>query len=807
MPLLAAVSLLSLAAIAYEILLTRLFSIALWHHFAYMIISLALLGYGASGTFLVFAKHRLLSRFHTSFAALAVSFGVAAIGCYALVRHLPFNPLEIIWDWRQQVHLAAIYLLLAVPFFAAASAIALVLAAWPARIGAVYRADLMGAGLGALGIVAALFVLPPEDCLRIIAAFAFGAAALALYSVGRRPAAFAILLLAVPAALAWPQTSLTPMPSPYKTLSLALNVPGARIVAERTSPLGRLTVVESPHVPLRDAPGLSLASTLMPPEQLGIFTDGEGMTAVTRFGGDFAAVAYLDELTTALPYHLLDRPATLVLGAGGGAQVLQALFHRAPRIDAVELNAQLVDFVRRDFDDFAGHIYAHPAVSVHVAEARSFVEASDARWDLIQVALLDSFASSAAGVQALSESPIYTVEAFQTYLRHLAPGGMLAVTRWLGSPPRDTLKLLATAISALEANGLGSAGERMVLLHNWNTATLLVRNDAFSRDEIALIRRFAAERQFDLAWFPGIRREDTNRYHRMAKPTLFDATAALLGPARSAFVDDYRFDIRPATDDRPFFFQFFRWALLPELATIQSRAGLVYLDSGYLVLALALPQAVAAAAVLILLPLAWLRRAERATRAPGRIRVALYFLAIGLAFLFIEIAFIARFSLFLGHPLSAIAVTLAGFLVSAGLGSGVSRNIATRWPQMAIVLAVAAIATLGTFYALVLPHAFGAMMGLPLAAKSVIAIGLIAPLGFAMGLPFPLGLTRVSESAPALLPWAWGINGCASVIAAVMATLLAMHFGFTALLVLALGLYAAAAFLLGQERRPARSSA
>ena len=803
MPPLVAVSLLSLAAIAYEILLTRLFSIALWHHFAYMIISLALLGYGASGTFLVFVKHRLLPRFHASFAVLAALFGVTAIGCYALARRLPFNPLEIIWDWRQQVHLAAIYLLLAVPFFAVASAIALVLAAWPGRIGAIYRADLTGAGLGALGIVAAVFALRPEECLRIIAVIAFGAAALAMYGVGRRTAAFAILLLAAPAALAWPQTWLMPTPSPYKSLSMALTVPGTRIIAERSGPLGRLTVIESPTVPLRAAPGLSLATTLTPPDQLGIFTDGEGMTAVTHFSGDLDAVAYLDQLTTALPYRLLDRPRTLVLGAGGGSQVLQALYHRAPRIDAVEVNAQLADLVRRDFGDFAGHIYTHPAVRVHVAEARSFVEASTARWDLIQLALIDLFASSAAGVQALSESPIYTVEAFQTYLRHLAPGGMLAVTRWLGSPPRDTLKLLATSIAALEANGLANSGERLVLLHSWNTATLLVRNDPFSRDEVALIRSFAAERQFDLAWFPGIRREDTNRYHRMTEPTLFDAAAALLGPARSAFVEDYRFDIRPATDDRPFFFQFFRWALLPELAAVHSRAGLVFVDSGYLVLGLALPQALAAAAILVLLPLAWLRRAEPG--AAGRIRVALYFLMIGLAFLFVEVSFIARFSLFLGHPLSAIAVTLAGFLVSAGMGSGISHHLAKRWPQRAIVPAVAAIAAIGGVYALVLPHAFGAMMGLPLAAKSVIAIGLIAPLGFAMGLPFPLGLTRVSEFAPALLPWAWGINGCASVVAAVMATLLAMHFGFTALLTLALCLYVAAAFLLGGTSGPARS--
>jgi hypothetical protein len=797
MPLLAAVSLLSAAAIAYEILLTRLFAIALWHHFVYMIISLALLGYGASGTFLVFIKHRLLPRFGASFATLAVLFGVTAIGCYALARRLPFNPLEVIWDWRQQVYLAAMYLTLAVPFFAAAAAIALGFAASPARIGAIYRADLTGAGAGAIGIMAAMFALPPEDCLRVIAAIAFAAAALAIFGRGQRRAAFGIVVLALPAALAWPAAWLTVMPSPYKGLSLALNIPETRVVAERSGPLGRLTVIESPRVPLRHAPGLSLATTLAPPEQLGVFTDGDGMTTITRFAGDPATLNYLDQLTTALPYHLLDRPATLVLGAGGGTDVLQALYHRASRIDAVELNSQMVDLVRGDFGDFAGHIYEHPGVSVHVAEARSFVEASQARWDLIQFALLDSFATSAAGLQALSESPIYTIEAFQAYLDHLAPGGMLAITRWLGNPPRDTLKLFATAIAALEADGVTSPGERLVLLHSWNTATLLVKNGPFSPDEIAMLRDFTAERQFDLAWFAGIRNNEANRYNRMAKPTLYDAAVALLEPAGSTFVADYSFDIRPATDDRPFFFRFFRWSLLPHLATLHGQVGFVFVDAGYLVVVLALLQAVAAAAVLILLPLAWLQRAEERAAAPGRMRVALYFLLIGFAFLFVEIAFIARFSLFLGHPLSAIAVTLAGFLVSAGLGSGVSKRAAARWPQAAIILAVAAIVALGAAYAVLLPFIFGALIGLPLAAKSAVAVGLIAPLGFAMGLPFPLGLGRLSACAPALLPWAWGINGCASVVAAVMASLLAMHVGFTAVLALALGLYAAAALLFG----------
>jgi hypothetical protein len=226
----------------------------------------------------------------------------------------------------------------------------------------------------------------------------------------------------------------------------------------------------------------------------------------------------------------------------------------------------------------------------------------------------------------------------------------------------------------------------------------------------------------------------------------------------------------------------------------------VFVDAGYLVVVLALLQAIIASAILILLPLAWLRRGEERRAAPGPVRVAFYFLLIGLAFLFVEIAFIHRFSLFLGHPLAAISVTLAGFLVSAGLGSGISKRVASRWPEAAIILAIAAIVSLGAVYAMVLPPLFGGLMGLSLPAKIAVAVGLLAPLGFVMGLPFPLGLARVSDSTPALVPWAWGINGCASVVAAVMASLLAMHVGFTTVLVLALGLYTATPLLLGRSR-------
>ncbi|MGK9232962.1 hypothetical protein KXS07_15020 [Inquilinus limosus] len=806
MALLAAIAILAGAAIALEILLMRLFSILLWHHFAYMIISVALLGIGASGTFLVFAKDLLARQFTAAFAGFGVLFAVSAVGCFILAQRVPFNPLEVIWDAGQQVRLAQIQLLLALPFFAVGAAIGLAFIHSADRIASLYRADLLGAGLGAMLIVALLFVAWPQDCLRLVGGLGFAAAAFAAWAGAARRWAIALAAFGAISIAAWPASWLELSPSPYKGLNLALTAPGARVVTQRSSPLGLLTVVESPVIPLRHAPGLSLGATTEPPPQLGIFTDAESLTPIVRFSGDPGALAYLDQQTMALPFHLLDRPHALILGAGGGADVLRALLHEARHVDAVELNPAVFDLVRDDLSDFAGGVYGRADVTLHAAEARGFVEASrDRRWDLIQVALLDSFTAAAAGVQALGETGLYTVEALQAYLRHLAPGGVLAATRWVRSPPRDAVKLFATAVLALEAMGVRTPGDRLAMIHGWDTATLLIKNGSLTAADVAAIRAFAEARAFDVAWYPGMSAAEANRFTRLAEPSLHEVAAALLGPARQRFLDDYGFDIAPATDDRPYFFRFVKWRLLPELWALRGQGGLTQADAGYLVVLAALPLSAAAGLALILLPLSILRPRSGAGGALARWRVAIYFLMLGFAFIFIEISFIQRFTLFIGHPLAAVAVVLAAFLVFAGLGSGLSQRLSRHRP-LAVAIAVAGIASLAGLYLIALPFVFTGLAALPVFAKAAVAVLLIAPLGFAMGLPFPLGLGRVAAEAPGLMPWAWGINGCASVVGAVLASILAMHLGFTIVVGLALAFYAvgAAIFFLPASGRPSQ---
>ncbi|HXH01699.1 MAG TPA: SAM-dependent methyltransferase [Candidatus Competibacteraceae bacterium] len=778
-----AILLTSAAALGYEVLLMRLFSIIQWHHFAYMVISLALLGYGAAGTFLTLARGFLLGRFPLAFTGSLLLFGLSAVGGFLLAQELPFNPEELPWDPQQPLYLLALYLLLALPFFCAASAIALALARFGEAVPRVYAADLLGAGLGSLGIIALLFLAHPMTALSLVGLLALAAAAAGWWESGMRPRSIALAFL-LPGLLL-PLLPRELILSPYKALSQALLVEGTRVLAERSSPLGLLTVVESPHIPFRHAPGLALAAGSEPPPQLGVFTDGEGMTAITRYSGERAALAYLDQLTSALPYHLARPQTVLILGAGGGAEVLQALYHDAEKVDAVELNPQLVRLVREDYADFAGGLYALAQVRVHVAEARGFVAGSTEHWDLIQLALLDSFAATSAGLYALAESYLYTIEAFADYLDRLAPDGMLAITRWVRLPPRDALRLFVTAAAALERRGVVEAGRQLVLIRGWQTSTLLVKNGVFTASEIEALRAFCRERAFDPAWYPGMSETEANRHNILDRPWFFEGARALLGAEREAFIGRYKFDIAPTTDDRPYFFQFFKWQALPEILALGGRRGMPLLEWGYLVLVATLVQAVLASLLLILLPLRL-----TAGQGIGRGRVVIYFAAIGLGFMFLEMAFIQRFIQFLHHPLYAAAVVLTAFLLFAGLGSACSGRLPAG---KGIPLAVGGILALGFLYLFALGPLFAALAGLPVALKVVLSLALIAPLAFCMGMPFPLALTRLGTAAPSLMPWAYGVNGCSSVIAAVLAPLLAIHFGFGLVVLTALGLYALAA--------------
>ena len=807
------VALLAGSIIAYEITLVRLFSIAQWHHFAHMIISLALLGFGASGTAISLTQHWLIGngsksdgggqRFHNAYTICGLAYSISVVGCFVLNQYVPFNPLMLVWQPSQVLSIFALYLILSLPFFFGAACIGLALLQFAGNINRLYFFDLFGSGIGALGIIVTMYLISPAQNLTLISAAGFGAVLIASWG-GWTPWRWRRIVLVTGFAAAFIGYLLfNPVSikiSPYKGLSSTLNFPDAQILNERHSPLGVLHVVGSELI--RAVPGLSLNTQHTVQPQLGLFTDADAMTAITDFRDDLSKLGYLGDTTSALAYHLTESPRVLVLGAGGGGDVLNALYHRAASVDAVELNPQVLELVAKAHKDFAGHIYAPDSpypVQVYVAEARGFVRGTTKRYDLIQIALLDSVSASAAGTHALSESYLYTVEAFTDLYQHLTPGGIISITRWLKTPPRDLIRLFATAVEALERIDGVVPAQQLSMIRGWRTGTLLIKKGVFDSAERVAIQDFCRERSFDVAYHPQMGEVEANRYNQLAEPIYFRAAQAILSDERQQFYERYPFNIRPTTDNQPYFFQFLRFDSLVQMIRTVGRSAIPFIEWGYLLLIATLIQAAAAGLALILLPIFFLKqktaapssRFSTAFREPDTWRVLIYFLSLGIGFMFIEMSFIQKFLLLLANPTYAVAVVLCAFLLFAGLGSLFSLKLGTiiKLRQPPPVIAIGLLSILALVYLQLLPPIFHRLLASSNAVKIAVSIGLIAPLAFFMGMPFPLGIDWLQKQHPHLIAWAWGINGYASVVSAILATCLAIAFGFNIVILLAVGVY------------------
>ena len=784
--------LISACALAYEVLLMRIFSIVQWHHFAYMIISLALLGYGISGTFLSIAQEYLQKRYFVSYYSNGVLFGLFVLISFLVSQSISFNAEELVWDWRGYSKLLIIYVCLAVPFFFAANCVALSFVQFRNHIGKVYAFDLVGAGFGSIVIIVMLFAAMPGDAVRYISLTSVSAALLAWIEV--RHDNKLLLIGGVVIALgiiAFPQKWLELHISPYKSLAETLNLSATHIVEQHSSPLGLISVVSSDKTPFRYAPGLSLLATQTPPPQLAVFTDGDAMTVINKNSGDSQDFQYMDYFTSALPYHLRQANTVLVLGAGAGSDVLQAKYFKAGHITAVELNPQLVQLLMGAYADYSGNLYSSKDVSVHVAEARGFLLQDKNRYDVIQLAMLDSFGAASAGLYALNESYLYTVEAMVDMLRRLQPQGYLTITRWVNVPPKESLKLFATAIEALKELHINDAQNHLALIRGWQASTLLVKRMPFTADEIASVKRFSEKRAFDVAYFPGINKSDTNRFNILTEPYFYLAAESLLNARSERFIQDYKFNIRPATDNKPYFFNFFKWGTFEELWSLRRQGGLAMVEWGYILLIATLAQALFASVFLIIAPLKLLKKTVGGGLTQFlKLKVFIYFAAIGLAYLFLEIVLVQRFMLFLHHPLYAATAILTGLLLFSGMGSALSVKMVTWYGRRrTVVYAIVGIAVVSIGYNLGLAAIFAYTMHLPIAVKMPLAILWIAPLAIMMGMPFPVALSELGESERGLIPWAWAINGCASVISAVLATVIAVDYGFSMVIVMAVILY------------------
>lgn len=783
-----AIALTSFSALLLELALTRLFSVVLFYHFAFLAISVALLGLGAGGVF-AYLWRRWLTRFETRhFASTLCTIKPAAIFlALEVVLHVPVS-LELSgWNFAR---LTALYLASAVPFFFTGLIFSVVFARETHHVTRLYGADLLG------GAIACLAVVP------------------LLNWIGGPNAVLFSALIAASAALVWEDGH--GRPSLVRKLPwLAAFVLIALIAVNHS---GRWIDVIYAKGMFRDRSLVEFAKWNAISR---IEVDNQGGGKVIVIDADANTYIMNADLRnwrgTAWEKNLMSAPPALanvlrphgdyaIIGPGGGVDVLRALANGSTNITGIEINPIIANSVMRDrYADYSYHLYERPEVHLQVTDGRSFIRNSRDRYDIIQMTLVDTWASTAAGAFALSENSLYTVDAFREYFQHLKPDGMIAITRWEFHQPREALRVVSVAMEALHQLGVADPARNFIVVSEGQLdedgipVVVLAKKSAFSADEeTAVVNHLEEYDELQPLYLPSA--PGDNPFARLI--------------ARNdpwSFARDYAYNVSPVSDNAPFFF--FTLKTGQVLGDDNLRQGIDWkVNLGVLVLGMVL--VISAVAVLIFLILPMLFGSKRENRARVHWVSLLYFVAVGLGYILVEIAFIQRFVLFLGHPTYALTVVIFLLLLSSGAGSLLSRRWLPRTTRIWIPLILLACAI--GLYVLVLPMLLNALVGLPFLVKLSMSAVLLVPVGLAMGMPFPTGLRAMAGPGPNpsdatdsvcnAVEWAWAMNAGSSVLGSVLAMVIAIHWGLNVTLTCGAGAYAIA-IVLSRSLQPSRSAA
>ena len=768
---------LSTATLMLQVAFTRVFSIALWHHFVWMIVSIALLGFAVSGTFLSVFRVRQKQYLDKTLTASSALFSASTLFSYVASNQIHLDPFTFAWDNMQLLNIGGYYLLLLIPFFFSGLALGLAVEEAKTWINKVYFSSFIGSALGSLLILPLFGPLDGPGVIVFVSIIGGVSAIIFALNTGSLRTLLLGWTLALIIFLPLAGTLIPIRISPYKGLNVALRYPGASLVETRWNAFSRIDVVDSGYV--RYAPGLSLRYDAYLPEQIGVFVDGDNVNAITRYDGNRSSIAFTGYLPTALPYHLVKEPRVLIVDAGGGLGVLTAIYHGSTSISVVEENPIIVDLVINEYASFSGFIYREGVAEVSISDGRSFIQGSREEFDAIELSMTGGASASSTGIYALSEDYLYTVESFSSLIGRLSENGFLSVSRWLLPPPREDVRIVSLALAALESLGVQDPGKHIAVIRSWGTINLVVGKSKLTQEDISSVRSFCSERGFDIVYVPGVSASEVNTHNRFPQPIYYNVVKELVQPEeRDVFYRDYLYDITPTTDEKPFFFNFFKFDRLAETYKSLDEKWQALVEGEFLV-PIVLFQALVLSILLVILPLYRLG-------GIGDKSGLLYFFYIGLGYMFIEISTVQRFILILGNSVHSISVVFFSLLLSSGLGSYYSGRIEPRSRSHRLVLQLLGI--LSILYGVLSP-VIQLTLGLSFAARLLLSFVIIFPLGFLMGMPFPIGVRMHSESEGSFLGWAWAINGCASVLGSILPMTIALYSGFSQIYVVAGALY------------------
>ena len=779
-----AVFLLSAAALADEIFLIRLLSFRFWPHFVPLIVSQAMLGGGAAGIALHLLRGRIGNAPRSSFAWVVLLAAPSFDLAFRASQAISFDPFLLLWDPSAWIAFGGFFLLLAVPFFLAGGAIAVPFAFRFGKPGAVYAAAFGGSAAGAVLALQVFSLVPTESLLRVPLGLGIAAAIFVLGDPAGRihrgrlaACGVSMLLLFLPP----PELQL----SPYKDLAAAGRLPEARTLAYRFGPSGDYRALVAPGIHV--APGLSFRFTGDIPPQAALFFDGEAGGIVPMNGGK-SPPDYLDFFPSALAYRVVARPAVLQFGLRGTEGVLTAARNGVVSVTVVEPAEEFVEMVRSDLSGFSGGFPASVPSEIRTEGARNFLARKGGRYDLIEVPEISSATFSSLGIHAAGETFLLTREGIRSALSRLTDRGVISFSGWLKSPPRESVKILATLRRELERIDSVPASTRVIMVRGWGSFAILARRVPFTGEERKQAEDFCAERGFSIAWPP----TDSNASDEGAEERALRTAVRNALAGTSAGPGETLFDLAPATDDSPYFHRFLKLGSLPAYRQLLGNQWVPFVEWGVVFLMVSLAVSLGLAAVCLLLPLAFARLPGTA----GGISLAAYFSALGLAYMLVELTFLKIGILLLGDPIRAATAAIGGFTFFSGLGSAISGRWESADTMKGRVFPGIALLALAGFVFLSLSSKFLLPMGG--LQRTAVFLASLAPAAFLMGVPFPAGLSRLAGAASPAIPFAWGVNGFFSVAGATLASVGSLWLGLRWTVVAGGLLYVSAGGLFGR---------
>lgn len=759
--------LVALATLMQEILLTRIFSVTMWYHFAFVAISVAMFGMTV-GALIVYLSpvFRGTDRARTQLAALSVLFPVATVFSFLTQLSIPFlvHP-SVVAIYA----IAFTYAVVSVPFVVSGMVVCLTLTKYSHGVSRLYAADLAGAAVGCVLLVGVLRITDGPTAVLVVGTLAgLGAVAFASDAGSRTWRRLAVAVTLVLGLAAVGHTVLVWKQFPVLRILYAKGSFEARPLYERWNSYSRIRVVGNPSEP--QAPYARSLSPAYPADrtvralQLGI--DVNATTELLGYSGKDSEIEHLRYDITGVGYHLRPRRDVLIVGPGGGRDVLTAVAFGSASVTGVEINGDILDTVNRRFGDFTGHLDRLPNVRFVNDEARSYIARQTRRYDLLQISLIDTWAATAAGAFVLSENSLYTIEAWKTFLGHLTDSGVLSVCRWFpASRPWETYRSVALASAALREVGVSDPRRHIILVRTKplgvkeaiGLGSLLVSRQPFDEADLGRLQETVDRLRFELMLSP----------RAAADPRLADLASGVGG---RAFLDTFPVNLQPPTDDSPFFFNMLRFRDFYNLDLLSAGKSTPNMQA-VLVLAALLATVIGLSVACIIVPL-WLTT-DRSALGGSKSLLA-YFAAIGLGFMLLETSQMQRLIIVLGHPTYGLSVVLFTLLLSSGLGSRLTSGVTPENAQAAgsrrllVLLAVLLVSGLVTP---LVTHAFESSST---PVRILVSVALLFPMGLFMGMAFPLGMKIASGKAATLTPWLWGVNGALSVCGSVLAIVVAL---------------------------------